>query len=140
MLGASLDWSREVFTMDAQRSEAVVTAFVRMHEQGLIYRGGAPDPDSTILTTRIVMGWFADLCAYCVLRSCFADRMVNWCPHLRTVLSDIEVDYETIDGPTRLSLPGRGATGSDKVEFGVIHNFAYPLCDADADAVPPYIL
>ena len=134
MLGASLDWSREVFTMDAQRSEAVVTAFVRMHEQGLIYRGGAPDPDSTILTTRIVMGWFADLCAYCVLRSCFADRMVNWCPHLRTVLSDIEVDYETIDGPTRLSLPGRGATGSDKVEFGVIHNFAYPLCDADADA------
>ena len=27
----------------------------------------------------------------------FADRMVNWCPHLRTVLSDIEVDYETID-------------------------------------------
>ena len=67
VLGASLDWSREVFTMDAQRSEAVVTAFVRMHEQGLIYRGGAPDPDSTILTTRIVMGWFADLCAYCVL-------------------------------------------------------------------------
>ena len=41
MLGASLDWSREVFTMDSQRSEAVVEAFVRLHAQGLIYRGGA---------------------------------------------------------------------------------------------------
>ena len=92
VLGASLDWSREVFTMDAQRSEAVVEAFVTLHERGLVYRG---------------------------------DRMVNWCPHLRTVLSDIEVDYLTLDGPTDLSLPGRdGAT----VRFGVIHNFAYPLC------------
>ena len=43
VLGASLDWSREVFTMDAQRSEAVVEAFVRLHAQGLIYRGGAAD-------------------------------------------------------------------------------------------------
>ena len=64
VLGASLDWSREVFTMDETRSEAVVAAFVQLHEQGLVYRG---------------------------------DRMVNWCPHLRTVLSDIEVDYVTIE-------------------------------------------
>ncbi|MEO6064710.1 MAG: valine--tRNA ligase, partial [Lysobacterales bacterium] len=38
-LGASGDWSRTVFTMDAGASEAVIEAFVRMHEQGLIYRG-----------------------------------------------------------------------------------------------------
>jgi valyl-tRNA synthetase len=38
-LGASGDWSREVFTMDAMPSKAVVEAFVKLHEQGLIYRG-----------------------------------------------------------------------------------------------------
>ncbi|KAJ3677900.1 hypothetical protein LUZ60_001703 [Juncus effusus] len=37
-LGASLDWSRECFTMDEKRSNAVTEAFVRLHEQGLIYR------------------------------------------------------------------------------------------------------
>ncbi|CAN6565003.1 unnamed protein product [Malus baccata var. baccata] len=37
-LGASLDWSRECFTMDEKRSKAVTEAFVRLHEQGLIYR------------------------------------------------------------------------------------------------------
>ena len=38
-LGASGDWSRSTFTMDPQPSAAVVEAFVRWHEQGLIYRG-----------------------------------------------------------------------------------------------------
>ena len=38
-LGASVDWSREYFTMDERLSRAVKEAFVRLHEQGLIYRG-----------------------------------------------------------------------------------------------------
>jgi valyl-tRNA synthetase len=38
-LGASVDWSREYFTMDDGLSAAVKEAFVRLHEQGLIYRG-----------------------------------------------------------------------------------------------------
>jgi valyl-tRNA synthetase len=38
-LGASLDWSRERFTMDEGLSEAVREVFVRLHEEGLIYRG-----------------------------------------------------------------------------------------------------
>ena len=38
-LGASCDWSREYFTMDAPRSRAVTEVFVRLFEQGLIYRG-----------------------------------------------------------------------------------------------------
>ncbi|MEA3004854.1 MAG: valyl-tRNA synthetase, partial [Acidobacteriaceae bacterium] len=38
-LGTSVDWSREYFTMDGPRSLAVREAFVRLHEQGLIYRG-----------------------------------------------------------------------------------------------------
>lgn len=38
-LGSSVDWSRERFTMDAGLSKAVQEAFVRLHEDGLIYRG-----------------------------------------------------------------------------------------------------
>jgi valyl-tRNA synthetase len=38
-LGASVDWSREYFTMDERLSVAVKEAFVRLYEQGLIYRG-----------------------------------------------------------------------------------------------------
>jgi valyl-tRNA synthetase len=38
-LGASCDWSREYFTMDAKLSPVVTETFVRLYEQGLIYRG-----------------------------------------------------------------------------------------------------
>jgi len=38
VLGCSLDWTRERFTMDDQLSLAVREVFVRLHEQGLIYR------------------------------------------------------------------------------------------------------
>ena len=38
-MGASLDWSRYAYTMDEPRYHAVMTAFVRMYEAGLIYRG-----------------------------------------------------------------------------------------------------
>ncbi len=37
-LGSSLDWSRERFTLDPGASRAVVEAFVRLHEEGLLYR------------------------------------------------------------------------------------------------------
>ena len=38
-LGASVDWSREYFTMDDNLSHAVREVFVRLYEEGLIYRG-----------------------------------------------------------------------------------------------------
>ncbi|AKM29320.1 valine--tRNA ligase [Pandoraea faecigallinarum] len=38
-LGASIDWSREYFTMDEKMSRAVRDVFVTLYEQGLIYRG-----------------------------------------------------------------------------------------------------
>jgi len=38
-LGSSVDWSRERFTMDEGLSNAVKEAFVRLHAEGLIYRG-----------------------------------------------------------------------------------------------------
>ncbi|KAL6055400.1 valine--tRNA ligase, variant 2 [Balamuthia mandrillaris] len=89
-IGASLDWKREVFTMDSQRERAVTEAFVRLHEAGLLYRN---------------------------------TRLINWCCHLETVISDIEVDYEPVNKRTFLSLPGR----KKKHEFGVIYRVAYPV-------------
>jgi len=38
-LGASVDWNHEYFTMDAKCSTVVTEVFVRLYEQGLIYRG-----------------------------------------------------------------------------------------------------
>src|SRR5690606_8194394 len=38
-MGASVDWSRERFTMDEGLSRAVQEVFVRLYEEGLIYRG-----------------------------------------------------------------------------------------------------
>src|SRR5262249_28335801 len=38
-LGNSADWSRDAFTMDEPRSAAVTEVFVRLYEEGLIYRG-----------------------------------------------------------------------------------------------------
>jgi valyl-tRNA synthetase len=38
-IGSSLDWSRERFTMDEGLSRAVQTAFIRLFDEGLIYRG-----------------------------------------------------------------------------------------------------
>ncbi|MDR2098500.1 MAG: class I tRNA ligase family protein, partial [Rickettsiales bacterium] len=51
-LGCSLDWSREAFTMDAGFSRAVEHAFIRMYEDGLIYRDTRlVNWDPSLLTT-----------------------------------------------------------------------------------------
>jgi valyl-tRNA synthetase len=89
LLGASLDWERQYFTLDDKLSHAVTEAFVRLHEEGKIYRGN----------------W-----------------IVNWCPQLQTALSNIEVDYLEIDGPTYLNVKGHQKS---KYEFGYLHKFAY---------------
>ncbi len=38
-MGASVDWSREYFTMDEKLSKVVTATFVRLYEESLIYRG-----------------------------------------------------------------------------------------------------
>lgn len=58
-IGASLDWSRYAYTMDEQRYNAVMEAFVRMYEAGLIYRGNRivnwdPKGQTTISDDEIV--------------------------------------------------------------------------------------
>jgi valyl-tRNA synthetase len=63
-LGASLDYRRERFTMDARYYRAVIRWFVHLYEKGWIYRD---------------------------------NRIVNWCPHDETALSDLEVEHDEIN-------------------------------------------
>ncbi|KAI9596985.1 hypothetical protein BDF19DRAFT_421461 [Syncephalis fuscata] len=58
-------------------------------------------------------------------------RLVNWCCALRTVISDIEIEYEEISGRTLLTLPNHASP----VEFGVLHWLAYPLVENQLDRV-----
>lgn len=58
-MGASLDWSRYAFTLDDKRNLAVFTAFKRMYDAGLIYRGNRivnwdPKGQTTISDDEIV--------------------------------------------------------------------------------------
>ena len=58
-IGASLDWSRYAYTMDEKRYKAVMEAFVRMYNAGLIYRGNRivnwdPKGQTTISDDEIV--------------------------------------------------------------------------------------
>ncbi|MCA1687511.1 MAG: valine--tRNA ligase [Actinobacteria bacterium] len=64
-LGASVDWRRLSYTMDEEYIDSVLTAFVELYNEGLIYRG---------------------------------NRIVNWCPHDRSAISDLEVNYEETSG------------------------------------------
>jgi valyl-tRNA synthetase len=58
-LGVSVDWSRQYFTMDTDLSRAVREAFVRLYEQGLIYRGSyivnwCPDCQTAISDLEVI--------------------------------------------------------------------------------------
>ena len=64
-IGSSCDWSRKRFTLDDGCSEAVKNVFIKLYNEGLIYRG---------------------------------TRIINWCPHCKTSISDAEVDYKDMDG------------------------------------------
>lgn len=59
-LGVSADWRRLRFTLDDKYVDAVLEAFVKYYEEGLLYR---------------------------------SERIINWCPHCHTAISDIEVEY-----------------------------------------------
>lgn len=52
-VGASLDWTRECFTLDEKRSRAVIEAFVCLHREGLIYRDNRIVNWDTVLRTAI---------------------------------------------------------------------------------------
>ncbi len=77
-LGESVDWDHERFTLDEGLSHVVKKVFVRLYNDGLIYRG---------------------------------ERIINWCPHDETALSNIEVEY--------------------KDRHGKLYSIDYPLLSAD---------
>lgn len=93
-LGASYDWSREAFTLDPKLSNSVEEAFVRLHDDGTIYR---------------------------------ANRLVNWSVKLNTAISNLEVENKDIKGRTLINVPNY----DEKVEFGVLTSFAYPVVGSD---------
>ena len=78
--------------------KAVTEAFVRLHEDGTIYR---------------------------------SNRLVNWSCTLKSAISDIEVDKVELTGRTLRSVPGY----KDKVEFGVIIDFAYKIKGSDEEII-----
>ncbi|KAJ4298469.1 Valine--tRNA ligase, mitochondrial [Collariella sp. IMI 366227] len=94
LMGGSMDWTREAFTMDKNLSAATMETFCRLHDEGYIYR---------------------------------SSRLVNWCTHLRTALSSLEVENKEITGRTMLDVPGYDR----KVEFGVLTYFKYPIDGTD---------
>ena len=93
-LGASYDWSREAFTLSPELTKSVEEAFVRLHDEGVIYR---------------------------------ASRLVNWSVKLNTAISNLEVENKDVKNRTLLSVPGY----DEKVEFGVLTSFAYPVIGSD---------
>ncbi|KAJ1983587.1 valine--tRNA ligase [Dimargaris cristalligena] len=95
-LGGSYDWSRSRFTMDPDMTEAVNEHFIRLFDDGTIYR---------------------------------ATRLVNWCVHLNTALSNLEVDNKELSGSTYLTVPGYGP--EEKFQFGVLVCFQYQIEGSD---------
>lgn len=58
-------------------------------------------------------------------------RIVNWCPKLGSVISDIEVIHEPIEQPEYRRFPNV----EQEVPFGYIYDFAYPLADGEGEIV-----
>eukprot|EP01012_Entosiphon_sulcatum_P020453 TRINITY_DN253_c1_g1_i3.p1 TRINITY_DN253_c1_g1~~TRINITY_DN253_c1_g1_i3.p1 ORF type:complete len:1003 (+),score=254.75 TRINITY_DN253_c1_g1_i3:934-3942(+) len=58
-----------------------------------------------------------------------AKRLINWCPTLRSAISDIEVEYVDVENGTRLRVPGYEKT----IELGYLLHFAYKIADSETD-------
>ena len=56
-------------------------------------------------------------------------RLVNWSCKLKTALSDLEVEYMELTGPTMLSVPGHDP--NQKYEFGALTHFEYKIKGTD---------
>jgi valyl-tRNA synthetase len=92
-LGYSVDWRRERFTLDPGLNKAVVEAFVRLHEQGLIYRGEylvnwCPASGSAVSDLEVEM-----------------KEVEGHLWHLRYPLTPLAEDTGTADSPTSAAEP-----------------------------------
>lgn len=97
-MGISVDWDRYAFTLDDVRYKAVIEAFVRLYDKGLVYR---------------------------------ATRLVNWSSYLRTAISDLEIEYMELTGPTMVGkIPGHDP--NREYEFGALTEFKYKVKGTDS--------
>ena len=100
-LGVSVDWTRERFTMDEMCSKAVIEAFNRMHEKGLLYRANR------------LGNWS------CALKSAISDIEVDY----------IDLDGRTfLEVKTH---KGNPKDPKGRYEFGMLTSFAYPIEDSE---------
>jgi len=100
-LGSSVDWSRERFTMDDMCSKAVVEAFNRFHEKGLLYRANR------------LGNWS------CALKSAISDIEVDY------------IDLEGRTFLEVKTHNGNPKDPMGRYEFGTMTSFAYPVEDSD---------
>jgi valyl-tRNA synthetase len=105
-LGSSVDWSRERFTMDETCSKAVVEAFNRFHEKGLLYRSNR------------LGNWS------CALKSAISDIEVDY----------IDLEGRTFL-EVKSHKKGNPHDEKGRYEFGTLTSFAYPVENSDEKIV-----
>lgn len=104
-LGSSVDWSRERFTMDDMCSKAVVEAFNRFHEDGLLYRA------------QRLGNWS------CALKSAISEIEVDYKELEGRTFLEVKTHKGSSNDP------------KGRYEFGVLTSFAYPIEDSDEKLV-----
>lgn len=97
LLGASLDFNNEKFTLDEQMCRSVKEAFIRLYDKGLIYRDNG---------------------------------IVNWCFHLNSAISDIEVDWINVEGKKSIQF-----VNNQIMTVGVLYNFSFKIQNSNEEIV-----
>lgn len=114
VLGASCDWTRERFTLDEGPSAAVREAFVRLYEEGLIYRGEymvnwSPGLDTAISDLEVEMREVAGKLYHIAYRVAGSERRIEVATtRPETLLGDTAVAYHPED-ERYVDLAGRAA-------------------------------
>ena len=104
-LGVSVDWTRERFTMDEMCSEAVIEAFNRFHEKGLLYRANR------------LGNWS------CALKSAISDIEVDYIDLEGRTYLEVKTHNGNPNDP------------KGRYEFGMLTSFAYPIEDSEEKLV-----
>jgi valyl-tRNA synthetase len=104
-LGSSVDWSRERFTMDEMLSKAVVEAFNKFHEKGLLYRADR------------LGNWS------CALKSAISDIEVDYMELTGRTFLDVKTHK------------GNPNDQQGRYEFGTLTSFAYAVEGSDEQII-----
>jgi valyl-tRNA synthetase len=128
-LGASLDYTREAFTMDENLSAAVKECFIRFFNQNLIYRANRLVNWDCIIPTLRARVLTDNMLSSPIF---FNSSYFSFAGTLKSAVSDIEVDTLQLEKPERKRVPGHG---DRTYEFGVLVEFAYKVDGSDDEIV-----